>query len=79
MQESPTRREIESDAVRFEPGLVSVTFRQLAPEALIDLAARAGLAAIEWGADIHVPPGDDANAVRTCPVRTAHDLHPGWK
>ena len=49
--------------VRFEPGLVSVTFRQLGYEALIDLAAEAGLAAIEWGADVHVPPGDEAQAL----------------
>lgn len=72
MQQSPTRR--ESDAVRFEPGLVSVTFRQLAPEALIDLAARVGLAAIEWGADIHVPPGDDANAARVAEATRAAGL-----
>lgn len=39
------------------PGLCSVTFRALAPAAVIDLADRAGLAAIEWGADLHVPPG----------------------
>src|SRR2546429_2396249 len=37
------------------PGLVSVTFRQLAPAAVVDLAVRAGLCGIEWGADVHVP------------------------
>jgi len=41
-----------------QPGLVSVTFRQLAPAKIIDLARDAGLAAIEWGGDIHVPHGD---------------------
>ncbi len=40
------------------PGLVSVTLRQLAPAAIADLARRAGIAAIEWGGDIHVPHGD---------------------
>ncbi|MDQ0642829.1 sugar phosphate isomerase/epimerase family protein [Microbacterium murale] len=40
------------------PGLCSVTFRALAPERIVDLAADAGLAAIEWGGDGHVPPGD---------------------
>ncbi|GAB1509519.1 sugar phosphate isomerase/epimerase family protein [Actinophytocola sp. KF-1] len=40
------------------PGLVSVTFRQLTPAEVIALAAGAGLAAIEWGGDVHVPVGD---------------------
>ncbi|MEM7028473.1 MAG: TIM barrel protein [Chloroflexota bacterium] len=40
------------------PGLVSVTFRQLEPSAIIDLVVRAGLVGIEWGGDIHVPHGD---------------------
>lgn len=43
-------------------GLVSVTFRQLTPEEIIALVANAGLDGIEWGGDIHVPPGDLDNA-----------------
>lgn len=39
------------------PGLVSVTFRKLKPDEIIRLAAAAGLKGIEWGGDIHVPPG----------------------
>src|SRR3954467_2439407 len=39
-------------------GLVSVTFRQLAPRAIVELAAAANLGGIEWGGDIHVPAGD---------------------
>lgn len=39
-------------------GLVSVTFRPLSPFAIIDLVRQAGLEAIEWGGDIHVPHGD---------------------
>jgi 3-dehydroshikimate dehydratase len=39
------------------PGLVSVTFRQLEPAAIVDLCVLAGLSAVEWGADMHVPPG----------------------
>lgn len=46
------------------PGLCSVTFRQLEPEALVALAADAGLETIEWGGDVHVPPGDVATAER---------------
>jgi 3-dehydroshikimate dehydratase len=37
------------------PGLVSVTFRQLTPAEVVDVAVRAGLGGIEWGADVHVP------------------------
>lgn len=47
---------------RIRPGLCSVTFRALAPERIVELAAQAGLEAIEWGADVHVPPGDEAGA-----------------
>jgi sugar phosphate isomerase/epimerase len=40
------------------PGLVSVTFRNLQAERVVDLAVRAGLRGIEWGGDTHVPHGD---------------------
>ncbi|QNA94256.1 TIM barrel protein [Microbacterium sp. Se63.02b] len=43
-------------------GVCSVTFRELSPQRIIDLAADAGLAAIEWGGDVHVPPGDVVRA-----------------
>ena len=39
-------------------GLVSVTFRQLAPAEIIALVRQAGLDAVEWGGDVHVPHGD---------------------
>lgn len=54
----------------FEPGLCSVTFRSLSPQAVIDLAAANGIRSIEWGGDIHVPPGDLGNA-RDVGERTA--------
>ncbi len=41
-----------------QPGLVSITFRQLTPEEIIDLVSQAGLSGIEWGGDIHIPHGD---------------------
>ena len=44
------------------PGLVSVTFRQLTPRQILDVCNRAGLTAIEWGGDVHVPPSDEKNA-----------------
>lgn len=41
------------------PGLVSVTFRQLTPEAIIAHCLENHLQAIEWGGDIHVPHGEE--------------------
>lgn len=43
-------------------GLVSITFRQLIPQAIVNLVAQSGLDAIEWGGDVHVPHGDIAQA-----------------
>lgn len=48
----------------FLHGLCSVSFRALSPEQIVQLAKSAGLACIEWGADVHVPPGDFQNAER---------------
>lgn len=45
-------------------GLCSVTMRQLGIEEVARLAAEAGLHAIEWGGDVHVPPGDADAATR---------------
>jgi 3-dehydroshikimate dehydratase len=47
---------------RMRPGLVSVTFRLLPPEQIVQMVSRAGLAGIEWGGDVHVPHGDLARA-----------------
>ncbi|QCR52896.1 sugar phosphate isomerase [Brachybacterium sp. SGAir0954] len=46
------------------PGLCSVTLRALEPPAVVELAAAAGLEAIEWGGDVHVPPGDAEHAAQ---------------
>lgn len=53
-------------------GLVSVTFRQLPADEVVELAAKAGLGAIEWGGDVHVPLGSLVTAERVkalCEVR----------
>ena len=39
------------------PGLVSVTFRALPADEVLRLMLRSGLGCIEWGGDVHVPPG----------------------
>lgn len=46
------------------PGLCSVTMRHLGVEEVAKVAAEAGLRAIEWGGDVHVPPGDEEAARR---------------
>lgn len=45
-----------------KPGLASVTFRQLEPQAIVRLAQEAGLEVVEWAADVHIRPGDFAAA-----------------
>ena len=45
-------------------GLTSVTFRKMSPTEIIAHAAHAHLDGIEWGGDVHVPPGDGATAQR---------------
>lgn len=47
------------------PGLVSVTFRALPPAQVVALVRQAGLRGIEWGGDIHVPPGNATRARET--------------
>ena len=42
----------------FQAGLVSISFRTLSPEEIVALCREAGLAAIEWGSDVHAPYND---------------------
>jgi sugar phosphate isomerase/epimerase len=46
----------------FKTGLVSISFRNLSPETLVEMTAKGGLDAIEWGGDIHVPHGNISKA-----------------
>ena len=45
-------------------GLCSVTFRKMSPEKIIDIAKKAGISFIEWGADVHVKTTEDAKKVK---------------
>ncbi|MEW2403305.1 TIM barrel protein [Streptomyces sp. NPDC046862] len=45
-------------------GLCSVTLRHLDVDGVLAAAVEAGLECVEWGADIHVPAGDEAVAAR---------------
>lgn len=49
-------------------GLCSITFRALGVERIVALAADTGLESIEWGGDVHVPPGDVVTARRVARV-----------
>jgi len=44
------------------PGMVSVTFRKLSARQIVSWSAKAKLACIEWGGDVHVPPGESETA-----------------
>ena len=55
-------------------GLASVSFRGLPPAEIVSLAADAGLAGIEWGGDVHVPPGDLRRAERAAALTAARGL-----
>jgi len=43
-------------------GLCSITFRQLSVDEIIALCQKAKIDGIEWGGDVHVPPGDIEHA-----------------
>lgn len=44
------------------PGLCSITLRALSVDEVVDVAVGAGIECVEWGGDVHVPPGDSAAA-----------------
>src|SRR4051794_38844460 len=44
--------------VRMHCRLVSVAFRHLSPKDVVALVRQAELNSIEWGGDVHVPPGE---------------------
>jgi 3-dehydroshikimate dehydratase len=57
-------------------GLVSITFRKLSFSEIITLVKKAGLAAIEWGGDIHSPHGDlnKARQIRKATVEAGIEI-----
>ena len=44
----------------FVSGMTSVTFRKRNVSEIVAVCKRAGLAGVEWGGDVHVPPGSSA-------------------
>lgn len=57
-----------------KPGLVSITFRQLTVEQVVEQVKASGLKGIEWGGDVHVPHGDIEKAVYVSEVTRAAGL-----
>ncbi len=49
----------------YRTGLVSISFRKYSVEELIEASLAAGITAIEWGSDVHVPAGDVETAKKT--------------
>jgi len=59
---------------RLAPALCSVTFRESRYDEVLSYAAEAQLAAIEWGADQHVPAGDLARAREVAAASRERDI-----
>lgn len=57
-------------------GLVSITFRQLTPEQVVELMGRTELTRIEWGGDVHAPHGDADAADRVAELTRNAGLTP---
>ena len=60
--------------MKIRTGLVSVSFRSSSWEEIIKITAAAGLDGIEWGGDVHVPPGDPERAKRVAEATRAAGL-----
>ena len=58
----------------FKNGLVSISFRQHSIDEIVLAAAQAQLEAIEWGGDVHVPPGNEAAARKAAALTTRAGL-----
>ncbi len=61
--------------MKLSAGICSVTFRQKGLEELVDLTAQGGLDCIEWGGDVHVPPGDEAAARKAATLTRDRGLY----
>ena len=58
----------------FKTGLCSVTFRNLSVEEVIEITSKAGLDGIEWGGDVHVPPGNLEHAAEVARLTEESNL-----
>ncbi|MEA2062316.1 MAG: sugar phosphate isomerase/epimerase family protein [Gemmatimonadota bacterium] len=51
------------NSMRIKTGLCSVTFRKLSVAEIVELCKKLGIEGIEWGGDVHVPPGSPPEQV----------------
>ena len=56
--------------IMLSTGLVSITFRKLSVERIVELVVSANLNSIEWGGDVHVPHGDISQAKKVAKLTT---------
>lgn len=56
-------------------GLVSVSFRSLSVEEIIEAVKKAGLSCIEWGSDVHAPCGDLENLKKIARLQAEAGIH----
>ena len=56
-------------------GICAGPFRQTGLAQLVDLTAPGGLDCIEWGGDVHVPPGDEAAARKAATLTRDRGLY----
>lgn len=73
MDDAPIDRN-ESLRSPLRPGVCSVTYRTLPIEQVAQLAADAGVRGIEWGGDVHAPPGDPEELARVRRSTAEHGL-----
>ena len=56
---------MKRSGVSMKTGICSVTFKELSVQEIVGRVREAGLEAIEWAGNVHVPPGDLAVAPLT--------------
>ena len=56
------------------PGLVSISFRDQTPEAILQAVIKANLTCVEWGSDVHAPCHDLAQLERIVALQRQHDI-----
>lgn len=72
---SPDNRFRQQAGRMMKTGLCSITFKDLPPEEVVALAARAGLDAVEWAGQEHAPPtASRAELERVRRLTEEHDL-----
>ena len=60
--------------LQIQGGLVSISFRALAPHEVVALVVRSGLKGVEWGGDVHVPHGDEVRTKEVAALTRAAGL-----